>query len=151
MIRLSEIRKAIAVLLEKTGVTYITGEDLQQERNYDRAIDDAGEDKRIIQIMIEPQSFHTLDAGRLSEKSILVDIAYLCGMDTSRRDIQDMLDTMDSIIRPCVQVQDRYFTIQSANSNITDNVGHYVFNINFIDGELAEVPEPLMDGILFDI
>lgn len=149
MIRTTEIREALAALLEKTGIAYITGEDLQQERDYEAAMDSAGEDRRILQVMVEPQGFATLDAGNLSEKSVLVDIAYLCGMDTSRRDIQNVLDDIDSIIRPFIKVRDRCFTIQSASSNITDNVGHYVFNISFVDGDPVEVPEPVADALVF--
>lgn len=150
MIRTTEIREALAALLAKTGIEYITGEDLQQERHYQEAIDNAGEDRRILQVMVEPQGSTTLDAGHLSEKSVLVDIAYLCGMDTSRRDIQNVLDDIDSIIRPYIKVRDRCFTIQSASSNITDNVGHYVFSISFIDGDPVETPEPLADELVFD-
>lgn len=149
MIKTTEIREALAALLEKTGVLYITGEDLQQERNYEDAIDSAGEDRQILQIMVELQRSSTLDAGNLSEKSVLVDIAYLCGMDTKRRDIQDMLDNIDSIVRPFIKVGDRYFTIQDASSNITDSVGHYVFRISFIDGDSVEVEEPLADKLFF--
>ncbi len=149
MIRTTEIREALAALLEKTGVLYITGEDLQQERNYEDAVDSAGEDQQILQIMVELQGSSTFDAGNLSEKSVLVDIAYLCGMDTKRRDIQDMLDNIDSIVRPFIKVRDRYFTVQDASSNITDSVGHYVFRISFIDGDFVEVQEPLADKLFF--
>lgn len=150
MIRTTEIREALAALLAKTGIEYITGEDLQQERHYQEAIDNAGEDQRILQVMVEPQSSATLDAGHLSEKSVLVDIAYLCGMDTLRRDIQNVLDDIDGIIRPYIKVRDRCFTIQNASSNITDNVGHYVFSISFIDEDSVETPEPLMSGMEFE-
>ncbi len=149
MIRTTEIREALAALLEKTGVLYITGEDLQQERNYEDAVDSAGEDQQILQIMVELQGSSTFDAGNLSEKSVLVDIAYLCGMDTKRRDIQDMLDNIDSIVRPFIKVRDRYFTVQDASSNITDSVGHYVFRISFIDKDSVEVQEPLADKLFF--
>lgn len=149
MIRTTEIREALAALLEKTGVLYITGEDLQQERNYEDAVDSAGEDQQILQIMVELQGSSTFDAGNLSEKSVLVDIAYLCGMDIKRRDIQDMLDNIDSIVRPFIKVRDRYFTVQDASSNITDSVGHYVFRISFIDGDSVEVQEPLADKLFF--
>lgn len=149
MIRTTEIREALAALLEKTGITYITGEDLQQERSYGEAMDSAGEDRHILQVMVEPQGFSTLDAGYLSEKTVLVDIAYLCGMDTPRREIQDVLDDIDSIIRPYIRVRDRCFTVQGASSNITDSVGHYVFNISFIDGDPAGEPGELMDKLVF--
>lgn len=150
MMRITEIRAALASLLERTGISYITGEDLQQERSYADAMDSAGEDRRILQVMVELQGSSTLDAGHLSEKTVLVDIAYLCGMDTARRDIQDVLDDIDSIIRPYIKVKDRCFTIQSASSNITDNVGHYVFTISFIDGDPVEVLEPQADGLVLN-
>lgn len=149
MIRTTEIREALAALLEKTGITYITGEDLQQECRYEDAVDSAGEDRCILQVMVEPQGSATLDAGHLSEKSVLIDIAYLCGMDTSRRDIQNVLDDIDSIIRPYIKVGDRYFTVQSASCSITDNIGHYVFNISFVDGDPAEVQGEPMGELVF--
>ena len=142
MIRISEIRAEIARMLEATGIEYITGEDLQQERDYREAMDGAGADRRILQILIEPEGSSTLDAGLLTDRSILVDIAYFKGIDTSRRDIQDVLDDIDGIMRPCIRVRGRCFTIQNASCNITDNIGHYVFNIKFIDGDPVEPEEP---------
>ena len=72
MIRITEIREALAALLENTGISYITGEDLQQERSYKDAMDNAGEDRRILQVMVELQGSSTLDAGKLTEKTVQI-------------------------------------------------------------------------------
>lgn len=149
MIRISEIRAEIARMLEATGIGYITGEDLQQERDYQEAVDSAGEDRRILQITIEPGSSRTLDAGQRTDRSVLVDIAYFKGIDTSRRDIQDVLDDIDGILRPCIKVRDRCFTVLNADAGITDNIGHYVFRLNFVDGEPEKPVEPLADTLAF--
>lgn len=149
MIRTVEIREALAQLLEQTGIEYITGEDLEQQRDYDAASDSAGKDRCILQVIVEPQGSTTLSSGHLWEKSVLVDIAYLCGLDTPRRDIQNVLDEIDGIIRPFIKVKDRCFTIQNVSCSITDNVGHYVFHISFVDGNPVEVEEPLADELVF--
>lgn len=149
MIRTVEIREALAQILEQTGIEYITGEDLEQQRDYDAASESAGKDRPILQVMVEPQGSTTLSSGYLWEKSVLVDIAYLCGLDTTRRDIQNVLDEIDGIIRPFIKVRDRCFTIQNAGCSITDNVGHYVFHISFVDGNPVEVEEPLADELVF--
>ncbi|MCM1220444.1 MAG: hypothetical protein NC548_38760 [Lachnospiraceae bacterium] len=149
MIKISEIRAEIARMLEATGIDYITGEDLQQERDYWEAMDGAGEDRRILQITIVPEGASTLDAGHLTERTILVDIAYFKGVDTSRRDIQDVLEKIDGIMRPCIRVRDRCFTVQNAGCSITDNMGHYEFNIRFIDGDSMEAEEPRADTLQF--
>lgn len=44
---------------------------------------------------------------------------------------------------------DRYFTIQNASCSITDNIGHYVFNISFVDGDPAEVQGEPMGELAF--
>lgn len=150
MITVSEIRKAIVRKLRELEIGFVTGEDLEQSREYEEAVGCMGEDRDILQVMIEPSGFTTKSAGRLTEKSILVDIAYLCGMNTKRSEIQDVLEKIDGVIRPVLNVKDRNFTIDNADSNITDNVGHYVFTIRYTDGDPIEVKEPIADSLEFE-
>lgn len=147
MITVADIRKAVCLILRRTGIEYITGEDLSQSRDYEEATNNGtGEDRDIIQVMIEPNGYIT-QSSTLTSKSILVDIAYLCGINTKRSDIQNVLEQIDSLIRPVLSVKNRNFTIENADCNITDNVGHYVFYIRFIDGEPVQIEEPLMDTL----
>lgn len=127
MITVADIRKAICSRLRGTGIQYITGEDLSQSRDYEEAVNSGqGEDREILQVLIEPNGY-TTQSAQLTVKSILVDVAYLCGINTKRSDIQRVLEQIDGLLRPVLSVEDRHFTIEGADSNITDNVGHYIF------------------------
>lgn len=86
----------------------------------------------------------------MTVKSILVDVAYLCGINTKRSDIQRVLEQIDGLLRPVLSVEDRHFTIEGADSNITDNVGHYIFYIRFTDGIPEHVEEPVADNLEFE-
>lgn len=147
MILISDIRKAVIQLMRKTGIGYVTGEDLEQTRDYQKAIGDGGEDRDILQVLVEPVTNSTIAAGKGTNKSILVDISYMKGIDTKRSDIQNMLETIDGLIRPILHVKDRFFTIENADFNITDNIGHYVFYIRFMDGESVQIDEPFMEKL----
>lgn len=151
MITVADIRKSICLRLRDTGVRFITGEDLSQSRDYEEAAGTGGgEDREVLQVLIEPNGFTTQAAGMLTAKSILVDISYLCGMNTKRNDIQEMLERIDTLIRPVLQVKNRHFTIGTADCNITDNVGHYVFYLRFLDGEPVVATEPPADRLEFE-
>ena len=77
MITVADIRKAICSRLRGTGIQYITGEDLSQSRDYEEAVNSGqGEDREILQVLIEP-NVYTTQSAQLTVKSILVDVAYL--------------------------------------------------------------------------
>lgn len=150
MITVADIRKAICSRLRGTGIQYITGEDLSQSRDYEEAVNSGqGEDREILQVLIEPNGY-TTQSAQLTVKSILVDVAYLCGINTKRSDIQRVLEQIDGLFRPVLNVEDRHFTIEGADSNITDNVGHYIFYIRFTDGIPEHVEEPVADNLNFE-
>ena len=148
MILIADIRAAVIRQLRQTGVEYITGEDLEQTRDYQTAAGDHGEDRAILQVLVEPVTNKTIAAGYKTERSVLTDISYMQGINTKRSEIQDMLERIDRLIRPVLQVKDRFFTIENADCNITDNIGHYIFYIRFMDGTEPEVTEPFADELV---
>ena len=150
MITVADIRKSVCSVLRGTGIEYITGEDLSQSRDYEQAVNTGtGEDRDILQVLIEPNGY-TTQSKVLTVKSILVDVSYLCGINTKRSDIQKVLELIDSLIRPVLTVKDRHFTINNADCNITDNIGHYMFYLRFTDGIPVEETEPAADRLEFE-
>ena len=82
-----------------------------------------------------------------SERRIAVNIAAILPQNragrVSRKDLFDVADKLDSLIRPVFKVEDRVITITEANTVIVDDILHYYFELNFADavekddGELA--------------
>ena len=45
----------------------------------------------------------------------------------------DIADKLTKSVMPCMQINDRFMTIQDFDSHIIDDVLHYEFNLNFTD------------------
>ena len=45
----------------------------------------------------------------------------------------EIADSLTKSIMPCMQIKDRFITIQEFNSNVVDDVLHYEFNLDFTD------------------
>ena len=119
---LEEIRAGIITLLRQgTDVEYITGEDVKQAKQMP-----------FLHVQLIPQNFVTAAAGYHTQKEILVDISYMEQVVTDNRSIYVMLETLDRIFRPYFKIGDRAFTCDGRPS-ITDDIGHYMFTINFTD------------------
>ena len=50
-----------------------------------------------------------------------------------RATLYDAIDTLDSAIRPVLQIGDRYITIRGNSSVIVDDILHYEFSLDFTD------------------
>lgn len=48
-------------------------------------------------------------------------------------DLMDISDKLDAAIMPCLQVEDRFITVQEFSSHIFDDVLHYEFTLDFTD------------------
>lgn len=51
----------------------------------------------------------------------------------SRKDLFEVCDKLDGLIRPVFQVKDRAITVLDANSVIVDDILHYYFELEFVD------------------
>ena len=89
-----------------------------------------------------------------SERRIAVNIAAILPQNragrVSRKDLFDVADKLDGLIRPVFKVEDRVITITEANSVIVDDILHYYFELNFVDAvEVAPVDK--MEELEFDL
>lgn len=89
-----------------------------------------------------------------SERRIAVNIAVILPQNragrVSRKDLFDVADKLDGLIRPVFKVEDRAITIAEANSVIVDDILHYYFELNFVDAvEVAPVDK--MEELEFDL
>ena len=141
-----EIRAGIIrILREKedmTGVRNITGEDLEQTKDYSALLKDGeGKTLPVLQVLVDPVTAGTAAAGCHRDKSVLVDISYMEERYTSRRSIQRMLDILEGIFLPYFRIGDRAFT-PVLSLSITDGIGHCTFRLEYTDTVPVEVPEP---------
>lgn len=134
MITLKDVKNAvIKVLREGTTIKTITGED-RLKMEYP-----------LLYVQLEPLSSATSAAGLHTDRAILIDITYQQERITSNEELYEMLELLDSLIRPILTVKDRNFTIQNADFQVTDEIGHYTFQINFTDILKEPNDEPLVE------
>lgn len=141
MITLQDIRAAIIWLLRQyTKVEHIHGEEIRQR------------EFPLLYVELIPAEVRTAAAGQHTEKNILVDLLYMEETYTSNEKNYQMLEQLDSIIRPVLQIKDRSITIETAQMEITDGVAHYKFYLNFTDQTgHREEPEPFMEHMQLTI
>lgn len=144
----------IKILREKqdvTGVQNITGEDLEQTKDYQTLLKDGeGKTLPVLQVLVDPVTAGTAAAGYHRDKSVLVDISYMEERYTSRRSIQRMLDILSGILLPYFRIGDRAFT-PALSFHITDGIGHCTFPLEYTDIVPVEVPEPLAVEMELDL
>lgn len=87
----------------------------------------------LFQVNIVPNTAMTAAAGYHTDKNVMVDVIYMEEDFTSYEKNYGMLEKIDSLLRPVLQVGDRFFTIQNASMGITDQVAHYKFYLEFTD------------------
>ena len=72
-----------------------------------------------------------------SDRDIQIDIELVLAEDdcgrVARSDIYDAADTLDALVRPVLQVGDRYITIQGAETTFVGEILHYIFELVFTD------------------
>lgn len=150
-----EIRAGIIKILREkegvTGVRNITGEDLEQTKDYSALLKDGeGKTLPVLQVLVDPVTAGTAAAGYHRDKSVLVDISYMEERYTSRRSIQRMLDILEGILLPYFRIGDRAFT-PVLSFQITDGIGHCAFPLKYTDIVPVAVPEPTAGELEMDV
>lgn len=138
MTTLGDVRLAVVRELRNgTDIKNIYGEEIHK-RNYP-----------LLQVNIMPVSFSTAAAGSHTEKNLLVDVLFMEEDFTSYESNYRMLETIDSILRPVIVVGDRSFTVQNASMEITDQMAHYKFYLEFTDtgARKEEIQIPFMEDL----
>lgn len=133
----------IRLLREKTEVPNITGEDLENTKDYAfLAKGTDGQTLPTLQIMVSPVTSRISCAGCHRDRSVLVDITYFEERYTSNRSLQKMLEELQDILLPYFIIGDRAFS-PVISVNITDGAGHLVFTLEYTDSVPMKEEEPL--------
>lgn len=155
MIRPNDIKNVVIKELRGgTDVEIIISEDAEQVKEHLAAAGEAnepGEPVAMFIVQVEPVTTGTAAAGLHTEENVLVDISYMEDLRTSRQKLNEMLERVDRIIRPVLSVGDRHLTIQTARTNITDGIGHYVFNIEYVNAVPTLAEEPVAESLVFKL
>lgn len=141
----------ISLLREKTDVVNITGEDLENTKDYaslEKGAD--GQTLPTLQVMVTPVTAQAVAAGHHMDKSVLVDITYFEDRYTSIRILQKRLEELQNIMLPYFKIGDRAFS-PVISSNITDGAGHCVFTLEYTDTVPFDVDEPLAEEISIEL
>lgn len=148
-----EIRAGIIKILRDKveDVKNITGEDLEQTKDYS-ALEKDGEGKTlpVLQVLVDPVTAAMAAAGAHRDKSVLVDIAYMEGRYTSRKNIQRRLAQLEGILLPYFRIGDRAFT-PVLSFHVTDGIGHCTFPLSYTDTVPVEVTEPTAGAMDLDL
>lgn len=125
MITAKNLRKALKNLVSvKAGLPYKVWFDYVQKSNHS-----------YIWIDIQPRkdSWDSVYFQRILDIDIQVVLMPDELGNVSRTELLDINDKLDAAIMPCVQVEDRFITVQNFKSNIIDEVLHYEFTLDFTD------------------
>lgn len=124
MIKMTDIKNALIILLSSNfyGV-HIVSDDISQ-------IKQIGGIKPFPLMHIDLSSFNSniFDSYTRTE-SILVDISYI-----EEEKLLEIDESLKRLIGAGLEVKDRFLHIDSISSNVSDDVLHFVFNINFNNG-----------------
>ena len=89
--------------------------------------------------------------GAYYQRTIAVDMQVVLKPDeydeVSRTRLYEIIDCFDTAIMPCLQIKDRFITVQDFNANIVDSVLHYEFVLDFTD----YVQSDEYEGIAYDL
>ena len=136
MIALNQIKEAIVSQLHKRGF-----------RVYDENITKTMLDKGpLVQVMLEPMSVEPACGGLYRTRTLLIDCAYLECDKPSRAGIYDALERMEQAIGDSISLTEMKISVLNRRYNITDEIAHYLFDMNFMDPIEME-PADLMETL----
>lgn len=85
-----------------------------------------------------------------TDRLIQVDITYIHPKDRAgrinRTEVLDVADVLDRLIRPVLAIKDRKITVQDSEITVVDDVLHYIFTLDFTDGQPDEGPDGTVAG-----
>lgn len=129
MIKMTDIKNALIILLSSNFYdVHIVSDDISQ-------IKQVGGVKPFPLMHIDLSSFNSniFDSYTRTE-SILVDISYIEEEKPSSEKLLEIDESLKRLIGVGLEVKDRFLHIDSISSNVSDDVLHFVFNINFNNG-----------------
>lgn len=87
-----------------------------------------------------------------TDKLLQIDIMY-CPDDkreVKRADLFSMADELDRVLRPVLQIKDRYLTLQNIEITVHDDVLHYIFDLDFTDAFDVKETHEFMQSLEMD-
>ena len=146
MLTVSKIQKALTNLV--TQNTEI--EDVWFDRvNYPS--EDEVQDYVWIELRPSKKSFDKV----YYQRTIAVNMHFVLKPDNngeiSRTKLYELIDELDAAIMPCLQIKDRFITIQDFASTIIDGVLHYEFTLDFTDYMQSDEYEGLAYELMQDL
>lgn len=93
------------------------------------------------------------------DRTVQVDISFRTMEDKNgrvkRSELYEMSDSLECLLRPVLQVEDRYITINDFEHTFIDEVLHFIFNLEFndafIDEEVNFVRGELVNTLSFSL
>lgn len=93
--------------------------------------------------------------GIYHDRAIDVDIQLVLPEDghgrVDRIALYDDSLELDKAIRPVLQIEDRFITINEADIKVHDDILHYMFGLSFTDAEMEQVEYELMEELTLRI
>lgn len=129
MIKMTDIKNALIILLSSNFYdVHIVSDDISQLKQ-------VGGVKPFPLMHIDLSSFNSniFDSHTRTE-SILVDISYIEEEKPSSEKLLEIDESLKKLIGAGLEVKDRFLHIDSVSSNVSDDVLHFIFNINFNNG-----------------
>lgn len=127
MIKIAEIKTSIVGLLKKT-------EDIDVFFTNVSKTDSADENNKIekyFHVALKPIST-SLFGKEMRDRAFFIDVSYINDKGDENT-FYEWFEKMEAIVLPIFKVANRSITVESASFKIVDNVGHFIFTLNFRD------------------
>lgn len=107
-------------------------------------------------VEMTPLKNKTFDGdGIYHDRAIDIDIQLILPEDrhgrVDRIVLYDDSLELDKAIRPVLQIEDRFITIDEADIKVHDDILHYMFTLAFTDAEMDQVEYELMQELTLNI
>ncbi len=127
MIQLSEIVRGVAQCFR--GAAYELYDE-QPKQNV----------KSAVYITAEPIASETIGGGRMADREVLIDLAYVYDGEMSRGQYYAFIEECDKAVRPYLTFAQRKIMPTQITARLVDGVAHYTFMLSFFDALDVETP-----------
>lgn len=139
MITTKDIRKAFVTLInEKAQIPY---------KVHFNHINKSNESYIWVELQVRKANWDKAYFQRIIDVDIQVILFPSNYAEVKHTDLWDIADSLTQVIMPCLQIKDRFITVQNENAHIVDDVLHYEFVLDFTDYAQSDEYE----GLLYDL
>lgn len=102
----------------------------------------------LVYVSVMPAAEVTVGGARMSDRTILVDLAYLDAAEVTNADYYAFVADMDRALRPTLRFADREILATGISPKLVDGVGHYSFELKFRDAlEIVQIITEQMEKL----